>query len=510
MGAKRTTLEKTFKPHWVWAIAFGSAIGWGSFVLPTSWMSQAGPLGVIIGFMIGAAIMSLIGLSSAYLVRAYPVTGGAFAYAYLCFGRNHAFICGWFLILGYAAIVALNASAMGLMIKFLFPGFVETGLLYTLAGWHIYLVQVVIVSVVLALFAWLNVRGAGVSGQTQFIFCMLLLAAAITAAISMAAAPSTSFSNLTPLFKPGIGTWSAIAAIVAISPWAFVGFDTVPQTAEEFNFSPNKATTLIIGSLVVAAIHYSVMIVATGLSMPWTELTARHDLWGTGHAIQSVLGYAGLSLLVLALSMGIFTGLNGFYISTSRLMFAMSRAKALPPAFARLHSTHNTPYNGIAFVCFICLFAPWFGRSVLLWVVNMSAVGVSIAYLYYSLSAYQLFRWTANSPVRGLAKQVAPIKKLITLCGSICSVGFLCLLLIPASPGSLGMPSWIALAFWIALGFLFYIMYGSDYQGASKAELDHLILGEQAPQEADGHDHPNASRTEPHQRIPGEQAARHS
>lgn len=480
MTAQRATLEKTFKTHWVWAIAFGSAIGWGSFVLPVSWMSQAGPLGVIIGFTLGAAIMSLIGVSSGFLVRAFPVTGGAFTYSYLCFGRNHAFICGWFLVLGYAAIVALNASAMGLMIKFLFPDFVKIGYLYTVAGWDIYLVQVLIVSAVLILFAWLNVRGAGVSGQTQFVFCTLLLAAAALVLIGMLAAPSTSFSNLTPAFKPGISTWAAIAGILAISPWAYVGFDTVPQTAEEFNFPAKKATTLIIGALAIAAVHYSVMIVATGLSMPWTDLAARQDLWGTGYAVEHVLGYGGLALLVVALCMGIFTGLNGFYISTSRLMFAMSRAKALPPAFSRLHGKHNTPYNGIVFVCFICLLAPWFGRSVLLWVVNMSAVGVSIAYLYYSLVAYRFFHWSEKSPKNGFAQEVAPFKKLIALGGSICSVGFLCLLLIPGSPAVLGLAEWIALAFWVALGIVLYTMYGSDYQNASKEELDHLILGEYA------------------------------
>lgn len=480
MSEQRATLEKTFKAHWVWAIAFGSAIGWGSFVLPVNWMSQGGPLGVIIGFTIGALIMALIGVSSGHLVRIFPVTGGAFTYAYLCFGRNHAFVCGWFLILGYAAIVALNASAMGLMIKFLLPGVVENGFLYSIAGWNVYVVQILIVSAVLILFAWLNVRGAGVSGQVQFIFCIVLLAAAVLLTIGMVMAPSTSFSNLTPAFKPGIGTWTAIAAIVAIAPWAYIGFDTVPQAAEEFNFSPSKATTLIIGALAVAVVHYSIMIVATGLAMPWTELTARHELWGTGYAIESVLGYGGLALLALALTMGIFTGMIGFYISASRLMFAMSRAKALPPAFARLHAKHNTPYNGIAFVCFICLFVPWFGRSVLLWIVDMSAVGVSIAFLYYSMVAYRVFKWSSRSKTTVFSQEVAPLKKLIALCAGICSVGFLGLLLIPGSPGALELPSWIALIFWIALGVLIYMMYGSDYQNASEEELDHLILGEQA------------------------------
>ncbi len=495
----RTELAKTFKPHWVWAIAFGSAIGWGSFVLPAHWMDQAGPLGVIIGFWIGAVIMALIGVSTGFLVRAYPVTGGAFTYAYLGFGRRHAFVCGWFLIMGYAAIVALNASAMGLMIKFLFPQVVETGFLYTIAGWQVYIVQILIVSAVLLLYAWLNIRGAGVSGQTQFIFCSVLIVTAIALALGMVFSPSTSFHNVTPLFKPGLSTWSAIAAIVAISPWAYIGFDTVPQAAEEFNFSLSKATLLIIGALVIAAIHYAIMIIATALAMPWTQLVNHHYLWGTGQAIQGILGKAGLAALALALCMGIFTGLIGFYISGSRLMFAMGRAGALPPVFSKLHSKHNTPYGGIVFVCAICLLVPWFGRSVLLWVVDMSAVGVSIAFLYYCAVAYKFFKWSPNSVGSHFSREVAPVKKFVALLGSLCSIGFLCLLLIPGSPGFLEGPAWIALLIWIALGFVFYVIYGREYLQIPKDELDHKILGKATSQ--------NAPKTESEHVVLGKKAS---
>ena len=478
--SERITLEKTFKPHWVWAIAFGSAIGWGSFVLPVEWMNMAGPMGVIVGLWVGGLILSLVGLSTGFLVKAYPITGGAFTYAYLAFGRKHAFLCGWFLILGYAAIVALNASAFALMIKFLVPDIVKVGLLYSMAGWDVYFVEVLIASLILVLFAWLNIRGADATAQTQFYFCILLIAAATGVTVAMMAAPGTSFSNMQPLFKPGLPTWSAVLSIVAISPWAYVGFDTVPQAAEEFNFSPAKATFLILAALAVAASHYSIMILATGLAMPWMDLVNRHDLWGTGHAIQDVLGTAGLAALVVALCMGIFTGLIGFYISCSRLMFAMGRAKALPPVFSRL-GKHGTPYASIAFICAICLAAPWFGRSVLLWIVDMSAVGISVAFAYYCAVAYRLFKWTDAQQAPAFCKETAPFKKLIALAGLICSIGIVGLLLVPGSPAFLETPAWIALGCWALLGLTFYLMLARDYCNTPKEEMDRLILGNSAP-----------------------------
>lgn len=120
---KRETLDRTLKPHWVWAIALGSSIGWGSFVMPATWMGQAGPAGVIIGLGIGALLMAIIAISYGVLIRNFPVSGGEFAYAFLGLNRTHAFISGWFLTLGYICIVALNATAFALMLKFIFPHF---------------------------------------------------------------------------------------------------------------------------------------------------------------------------------------------------------------------------------------------------------------------------------------------------------------------------------------------------------------------------------------------------
>lgn len=120
---KRETLDRTLKPHWVWAIALGSSIGWGSFVMPATWMGQAGPAGVIIGLGIGALLMAIIAISYGVLIRNFPVSGGEFAYAFLGLNRTHAFISGWFLTLGYICIVALNATGFRLNVKVHFSRF---------------------------------------------------------------------------------------------------------------------------------------------------------------------------------------------------------------------------------------------------------------------------------------------------------------------------------------------------------------------------------------------------
>lgn len=41
------------------------------------------------------------------------------------------------------------------------------------------------------------------------------------------------------------GIFSAVLATFAIAPWAFVGFDTIPQAAEEFKFSYKKVMLIM-------------------------------------------------------------------------------------------------------------------------------------------------------------------------------------------------------------------------------------------------------------------------
>lgn len=478
---ERAQLSRTLKPQWVWAIALGSAVGWGAFVLPTDWMATAGPLGAMLGLTLGGLVMIVIAVSYGFMIQNFPVAGGEFSYAYLGFGRNQAYVCGWFLTLGYLSIVALNASALALLAKFVLPGIANQGLMHNVASWDVYFMEVLIASIGLILFAWLNICGASLSGRIQYVFVLVMIAGVALATLGALLHPSTPLSNVTPLFSPEVPAWSAMIAIFAIAPWAYVGFDNVPQAAEEFNFSAARAFRLIVFALIGAALVYSAMIFATAVATPWQGLVESRPVWGTGEAIEGLFGGIGVFVLAVAVLMGIFTGLNGFYVSASRLLFAMGRARILPNAFAKLHPRYNTPYIGIIFVCLICLIAPWFGRQALLWVVDMSAVGVTIAYFYTCFTAFKFFRWStersAGLQAENLEGAVSPVKKMLSLLGAVSGLSFLGLLLIPGSPGFLGPQSWIALIVWIVIGAIFYLSRAREFRQIPKAELDYLIFG---------------------------------
>src|SRR5699024_153917 len=258
----------------------------------------------------------------------------------------------------------------------------------------------------------------------------------------------------------------------------YVRFDVVPQATEEFDFPAKKAFTLIILAILCAALIYSLMIIATSMASPWESAVDANHLWGTGYVVQELLGIGGLVILVVALSMGIFTGLNGFVLASSRLLFAMSRAKIIPEAFGKLHPKYNTPHVAIIFTIAISALAPWFGREALVWVVDMSSIGVSIAYLYTCYTSFYLFKWSSTTIIDPAIQSVSPFNKAISLLGVICSSIFILLLLLPMSPAFLGIESRIALVVWIVIGVIFYVFKRKEYNKILEKELKYLILGD--------------------------------
>ena len=77
----KTELTKNLSPLGAWAFAIGTSIGWGSLVVTNNaYLAQAGPLGSVIGMVIGAIVMLLISRNYSYLMNAYPDSGGAYTY----------------------------------------------------------------------------------------------------------------------------------------------------------------------------------------------------------------------------------------------------------------------------------------------------------------------------------------------------------------------------------------------------------------------------------------------
>ncbi|HHM2702386.1 TPA: APC family permease [Staphylococcus aureus] len=428
----RGDLKQNLSEKFVWAIAYGSCIGWGAFILPGDWIKQSGPIAASIGIVIGTLLMILIAVSYGALVERFPVSGGAFAFSFLSFGRYVSFFSSWFLTFGYVCVVALNATAFSLLVKFLLPDVLNNGKLYTIAGWDVYITEIIIATVLLLVFMLVTIRGASVSGSLQYYFCVAMVIVVLLMFFGSFFGNNFALENLQPLAEPSKGWLVSIVVIVSVAPWAYVGFDNIPQTA---------------------------------------------------------FGYIGLGVLAIAIMMGIFTGLNGFLMSSSRLLFSMGRSGIMPTMFSKLHSKYKTPYVAIIFLVGVSLIAPWLGRTALTWIVDMSSTGVSIAYFITCLSAAKLFSYNKQS------NTYAPVYKTFAIIGSFVSFIFLALLLVPGSPAALTAPSYIALLGWLIIGLIFFVIRYPKLKNMDNDELSRLILNRSENEVDDMIEEPEKEKT---------------
>jgi amino acid transporter len=91
-------------------------------------------------------------------------------------------------------------------------------------------------------------------------------------------------------------------------------------------------------------------------------------------------------VLIVGGMAGIITSWNSFMIGGSRAMFSMAESNMIPKVFGKLHEKYKTPIFSIALIGALSVIAPFFGRKMLVWIVDAGSFGVCLAYAMVSLS----------------------------------------------------------------------------------------------------------------------------
>lgn len=479
-------LKRQLNPMHVWAIAFGCVIGWGSFINPgKKFLNNSGVAGTAIAMILGALVMIIIAFSYAYMVPKYPKAGGEFTFTKNCFGKNMAFICGWFLVVAYLTNVPMNSTAIGLIVDGLDgpADILKFGFHYSIAGFDIYMGEMLLASAILILFGYLNIIGVQKAAIVQTILSSLLVICVFTLFISALVSSKANGINMEPVWgfdkaaamaanadtatvrsdfahAGTAGILSAILATFAIAPWAYVGFDAIPQAAEEFNFSFKKVSFIMIIAIVFGCFVYtSNNTVAAAALENWPERVMAGE-WVVLVAAEELLGTFGKVLVGMGVSCAVLSGIMGFYLASSRLMYSMSRDGYLPEWFGKVDAKYGTPKNAMIFCIIVSLSGPILGREALGWFVDMSAIGASIGYFFTSASTLVTARRDGDGT--GFLKTMATT-------GVVFSVIFMILQLIPI-PGlsgvHFGKESYIMLIVWIAIGLVFYMKQRKFFSSA--------------------------------------------
>ena len=357
---KTSEFKKSFSSLDILMIAFGAMIGWGWVVSTGDWIGTAGVIGAMLGFILGGVMIFFIGMTYAELTPAMPECGGEHVFSMRAMGPIGSFVCTWAIVLGYVSVVCFEACALPTIITYVWPDFLQ-GYLYSVAGFDIYATWLGTAVLFAVFITVINIMGAQIAAKLQNILTLCIGAAGIL--LIAASVITGDASNLQDQMFEGSGMGGMMATIVkvaAVSPFFFIGFDVIPQAAEEINVPLKKIGKILILSIVLGISFYALVIFSVGYVMTGDQIAASAN--GTGLVTADAMAAAFHSnimakVLILAGMCGILTSWNSFMIGGSRAMYSMAESYMIPRilhGIAVLHhpacegTGHGSPVSGEA------------------------------------------------------------------------------------------------------------------------------------------------------------------
>jgi len=444
--SEEVKLSKILGNKDVLALAFGAMIGWGWVVTAGIWITEAGSLGAILAFLIGGVLVGLVGLTYAELAAALPLAGGEFIYSFKAMGRAASFVTTWALILGYISVVAFEAVALPTVFEYLIPNY-SKGFMYTLAGWDVTATWAGVGILGSIAITWINYRGIKFSTSIMFILTLLIALAGVL--LITGSSFGGAQANMQPFFEKGT---AGLLTIIIMTPFMFVGFDVIPQAAEEINLPQKRIGQLLIFSVLLAVAWYVLIIFGVSRILNPAQLLESELV--TADAMAVAYGNSRLmgNVLVLGGIGGILTSWIGFYIGGSRAIYALARAGLIPRWLGDLHPRYHTPHKAILLIGVISTAAPLLGRPALVWLVDAGGLALVVAWFMVAVSFLILRKREPNMVRPFHLRAGVPIG----WAAVIMSI-FIGILYMPGMPSSLVWPyEWAIVIIWAIVGLVFY------------------------------------------------------
>lgn len=422
-----TGFKKSLSTVDAYAIGFGAMIGFGWVVLVGGWLESAGTLGSIIAIVSGGVIMTVVALVYAEMVSAMPRAGGEHHYLMRGMGARWSFIGSWGITGGYISIVAFEAVALPRTAAYIWPE-IESVHLWTAFGSEVYLVWALIGAAAAVIITWINYIGVKLAGIVQTIVVAALLLIGLL--LVFGSGTGGSVRNLEPLFTNATGLFT----VMIVVPFLYVGFDVIPQSAEELNMPPRRMGAMIVISVAAATLWYIMVILTTASSMPHAEIIAA-DLV-TADAMAALFDSPAMANVLLVGGMaGILTSWIALLMGASRLLYAMGVSGMLPRWFGHIHPKYRTPSHAVLFIGVL------------------TNLMVCVVFVILRRREPDMAR-----PFRAGGRTLGPV---LGVLGALLTAGLLSLY-IPGMPASISPMAYVFLGLWWLLGlaFLFRIPRG--------------------------------------------------
>ncbi len=461
----RSVLNKGLGRTDVIALGFGTIVGWGWIMMGASWVTGAGCLGAVIAFLLGGGVLLLIGLVYGELTAALPLAGGEFVFVYRAIGQRTAFLTGWIMTLAYLSVAAWEGIALATALNYVLP-IPNAGLLWEIADYPVY-------------FSWAVIGMAGafivmilnmISSRSAIIFQVMATMAmmVIVLIVFLGGIVYGDVENAVPLFTSRQG----FSYVLFMIPAMLIGFDVLPQSAEEMNLEKKDIGRMIVVCILISILFYCLLIIGIGLAAP-EEIRATAGIPTADITAYAFRSQVFSNIVILGGILGILTTWNGFFMGATRLLFAMGRARLIPQFFGKTYGRNRTPFPAIIAVGCLCIATPLLGRNALIWLVNMSSLCALFTYTMVAIAFVVLrhrepnlerpFRLWKNSWIGVLISMIAIIYTLMYIVLNLTAADMI--------------PAYAMIITWLIAGELFYEMADHQRRRMTEQETEYLVFG---------------------------------
>ncbi|MCT6848773.1 MAG: amino acid permease [Apilactobacillus kunkeei] len=384
-------VKRGLKTRHVSMIALGGSIGTGLFVASGSVISQAGPGGALVAYLLMGLMVYFLMTSLGEMATNTPISGSFAAYAGKYVDPALGFAMGWNYWFNWAITVAVDISTAALVMKFWLPH---------MPGW-------IFSAITLALILCVNALSVKSFGETEFwmslikvITIFIFLAVGVLTIFGIMGGHYIGLSNFTYKQAPFVGGIPMILAVFVVAGFSFQGTELVGITAGESD-NPREAVPRAIKDVFWRIIlFYILAIFVIGAIIPYTS----PDLLGSSATDVAISPFtivfkrAGLAAAASVMNAVILTSVissanSGMYAST-RMLYSMAHQGFAPKAMGKTNR-RGIPVGALTVTTVIALLTfitSIEGPQIYLWLVAASGLTGFIAWVGIALSHYRFRR----------------------------------------------------------------------------------------------------------------------
>jgi basic amino acid/polyamine antiporter, APA family len=431
-------------------MGIGAVIGAGIFSLPGFVAAKyAGP-SVILSFGVAAFACALAALCYAEIASMVPVAGSAYTYTYATIGLLPAWIMGWDLVLEYAvgaAVVAISWSQYLTEFLTTFNLHIPDKLIASPGEGG--LINLPAVAIIFAISILLT-RGINVSARVNtFLVVLKVVVILVFIRSGWFFIQSTHYSPFIPRNAGEFGQfgWSGVFKGAAVVFFAFLGFDAISATAQEVKNPQRTLPIGLLGSIAICTILYMLFsYVFIGL-VDYRQLSVeKPDLKPVLTALSNI---PALQFLKVPVNLAILLGYIGVMMITllaqSRIFFAMSKDRLVPPVFSSLDNKLKTPLKShLLFALFTGAVAGFTPKAI---ISDLVSIGALFAFAMVCAGVMILRYKQPNLPRRFKV----PFYPIVPVLGIVSCIALMF---------TLPIETWWRLIVWMVLGMLIFFVYG--------------------------------------------------